>query len=164
MSFLLVVEINTVNIEFNKVQMIVSIHNLLFSSLRLNLKLSFFCCWVLKQTWTLFLVLAHFIICFPSWETMWHGFYQVSVHKCVQRWRVSEQRLLGQSKNNRLLIVERTNSGALACKACNGAPWVRKWSNLPIQENLVITWPYAHLAGRLSPTQAYQCKITQSTG
>ena len=24
----------------------------------------------------------------------------------------------------------------------SGAPWVRKWSNLPIRENLKITWPY----------------------
>ena len=28
-------------------------------------------------------------------------------------------------------------------KRASGAPWVRKWSNLPIRENLVITWPYA---------------------
>ena len=27
-------------------------------------------------------------------------------------------------------------------KGASGAPWVRKWSNLPIQENLAITWPY----------------------
>ena len=27
-------------------------------------------------------------------------------------------------------------------KRASGAPWVRKWSNLPIRENLVITWPY----------------------
>ena len=27
-------------------------------------------------------------------------------------------------------------------KHASGAPWVRKWSNLPIRENLVITWPY----------------------
>ena len=27
-------------------------------------------------------------------------------------------------------------------KRVSGAPWVRKWSNLPIRENSVITWPY----------------------
>ena len=27
-------------------------------------------------------------------------------------------------------------------KRASGAPWMRKWSNLPIRENLVITWPY----------------------
>ena len=27
-------------------------------------------------------------------------------------------------------------------KRVSGAPWVRKSSNLPIRENLVITWPY----------------------
>ena len=26
-------------------------------------------------------------------------------------------------------------------KRTSGAPWVRKWSNLPIRENLIITWP-----------------------
>ena len=33
-------------------------------------------------------------------------------------------------------------SGALAREARSGAPWVRKCGKLPIQENLVITWPY----------------------
>ena len=27
---------------------------------------------------------------------------------------------------------------------CCRAPWVKKWSNLPIGEKLVITWPYSH--------------------
>ena len=27
-------------------------------------------------------------------------------------------------------------------KRASGAAWVNKWSNLPIRENLVITWPY----------------------
>ena len=27
-------------------------------------------------------------------------------------------------------------------KRVSGAPWVRKWINLPIRENLVITWSY----------------------
>ena len=30
----------------------------------------------------------------------------------------------------------------LRAKRASGAPRVRKWSNLPIRENLVITWPY----------------------
>ena len=34
-------------------------------------------------------------------------------------------------------------SGALVREARSGAPWVRKCGNLPIWENLVITWPYA---------------------
>ena len=54
-------------------------------------------------------------------------------------------------------------------KRASGAPWVRKWSNLPIRENLVITWPYtdrppARASVRPSAPRAYQCKITQSTG
>ena len=39
--------------------------------------------------------------------------------------------------------------------------------NLPIPENLVITWPYTDRrppTDRPSTPQAYQCKITQSTG
>ena len=56
-------------------------------------------------------------------------------------------------------------SGALAREARSGAPWVRKCGKLPIQENLVITWPYTERASdRPSAPQAYQCKITQSTG
>ena len=50
-------------------------------------------------------------------------------------------------------------------KRASGVPWVRKWSNLPIRENLVITWPYtARPRDRPSAPQAYQCKISQSTG
>ena len=33
-------------------------------------------------------------------------------------------------------------SGALAREARQRSTMVRKWSNLPIRENLVITWPY----------------------
>ena len=30
----------------------------------------------------------------------------------------------------------------MRAKRASGAPWVRKWDNLPIRENLLITWPY----------------------
>ena len=54
-------------------------------------------------------------------------------------------------------------------QSASGAPWVTKWSNLPIRENLLITWPYtdrptACPSDRPSAPRAYQCKITQSTG
>ena len=45
-----------------------------------------------------------------------------------------------------------------------GAPQLRKCSNLPMRENLEITWPYTERANdRPSAPHAYQCKITQST-
>ena len=45
------------------------------------------------------------------------------------------------------------------------APQLRKFCNLPIRENLVITWLTVHRASdRPSTPQAYQCKITQSIG
>ena len=31
----------------------------------------------------------------------------------------------------------------ILCTGHSGAPWVRNCGNLPIRENLVITWPYA---------------------
>ena len=56
----------------------------------------------------------------------------------------------------------------LRAKHASGAPWVRKWSNLPIWENLVIRWRYTDRppfpSDRPSAPQAYQCKITPSTG
>ena len=57
----------------------------------------------------------------------------------------------------------------LRAKCVSGAPWVRKWSYLPIWENLVITWPCTDRhtdrpSDRPSAPQAYQCKITRSTG
>ena len=56
----------------------------------------------------------------------------------------------------------------LCAKHASGAPWVRKWSNLPIWENLVIRWRYTDRlplpSDRPSAPQAYQCKITPSTG
>ena len=46
-----------------------------------------------------------------------------------------------------------------------GAPQLRKCGNLRIRENLVTTRPYTERASdRPSAPQAYQCKITQSTG
>ena len=36
-----------------------------------------------------------------------------------------------------LIIAELSHA-----RRASGAPWVRKWSNLPIRGNLVITWPY----------------------
>ena len=30
----------------------------------------------------------------------------------------------------------------MRAKRTSGVPWVRKWDNLPIRENMVITWPY----------------------
>ena len=50
-------------------------------------------------------------------------------------------------------------------KPASGAPWVRKWSDLPIRENLVITWPYtdwppARQRDRPSAPQAYQCLLS----
>ena len=49
--------------------------------------------------------------------------------------------------------------------ARSGAPWVRKCGKLPIRENLVVTRPYTdRLPDRPSAPQAYQCKVTHSTG
>ena len=47
-------------------------------------------------------------------------------------------------------------------KRVSGAPWVRKWSNLPIRENLVITWSYTdRLPARPSVRpQVYQCLLS----
>ena len=61
------------------------------------------------------------------------------------------------------------NSGALAHEARQRRTMGKKWSNLPIWENLEITWPYtacppARPRDRSFAPQAYQCKITQSTG
>ena len=68
-------------------------------------------------------------------------------------------RLYKREKSRRFLIAE------LSREARSGAPWVRKCGELPIQENLVITWPYTERASdRPSAPQVYQCKITQSTG
>ena len=52
----------------------------------------------------------------------------------------------------------------IAESARSGAPWARKCGKLPIRENLVITWPYTNRPpDRPSTSQAYQCKIIQST-
>ena len=40
------------------------------------------------------------------------------------------------NKNRKIL---ENNSGALACEARSGAPWVAKCGKQPIRENLVIT-------------------------
>ena len=49
--------------------------------------------------------------------------------------------------------------------ARSGASWVRKCGKLPIQENLVIRWPYIDRPpDRSSAPQSYQCRITHSTG
>ena len=41
-----------------------------------------------------------------------------------------------------LAIWEAVIAELSRAKSASGAPWVRKWSNQPIRENLVITWPY----------------------
>ena len=52
------------------------------------------------------------------------SFVLINLHRCSSReWKHS--------------IAELSRA-----KRASGAPWVRKWSNLPIRENLVITWPY----------------------
>ena len=43
----------------------------------------------------------------------------------------------GAEASSNLIIAELSRA-----KQVSGAPWVRNWSNLPIRENLVITWPY----------------------
>ena len=59
----------------------------------------------------------------------------------------------------RLFMSHQTFSGA-PCARLSVSPHLKKCGNLPIREILVITWPYV----RPSAPQAYQCKITQSTG
>ena len=39
-------------------------------------------------------------------------------------------------------LANRFGAELSRAKRASWAPWVRKWSNLPIRENLVITWPY----------------------
>ena len=59
----------------------------------------------------------------------------------------------------RLFMSHQAFSGA-PCARLSVSPHLKKCGNLPIREIVVITWPYV----RPSAPQAYQCKITQSTG
>ena len=54
---------------------------------------------------------------------------------------------------------------SIIIKELHGCAKPHSYVNLPILENLVITWPYtARATDRPSPPQAHQYKITQSTG
>ena len=99
------------------------------------------------------------------------AFLLIKVYFCIQEYLQQAQDLV---ENESILLQtlgkEKTeiHINSRAPCACKHSPYLRKCSYLPIREILVITWRYVQptdqLTARPSTPQAYQCKITQSTG
>ena len=103
-------------------------------------------------------------------EINFNAFYDVNQNYCCWwKWLVFHFRLDVSSRcaiTSTALDFELTFSTvSIIIAELHGHAKPHSYVNLPILENLVITWPYiAWATDRPSPPQAHQYKITQSTG
>ena len=102
-------------------------------------------------------------------EINFNAFYDVKITVCWWKWLVFHFRLDVSSRcaiTSIALDFELIFSTvSIIITELHGRTKPHSYVNLPILENLVITWPYiAWATNRPSPPQAQQYKITQSTG